>query len=451
MEATNRLAQLIHETSFEQLPPDVREYSKSLAMSALGAVVAGSALPAGRIIVDHVRSMGGRAECTVPGTGFRTSVESAALANGTFAHATEYEDDSMPDGVSAYTLFPPILALAEKLKAPGKAVVEAFVVGQEVQSRLGLDFMEAKRRGYLNLSLTGVLGAAAAAAKLLGLNVELIKMALSIAASQGCGILRQTGSTAHFLEMGVAGRNGVASALLAAEGFTGREDILEGPQGFCDIMNGGKVLEPKDVVDNWGRPFRVMAVGIKRYPCCYLLQRIIDGVIELKRTWRFSAVEVDGVEVEVNPMFSQIIKFPQPATAEEARFSLPHAVSVALLDDQISLKSYSDERVKDAACREVGGRVKTTVHDEWEWGPMTGSNPVTVVLKDGRKFSKDCTTAKGQPPDLLPIDDVVYKYRICTQGVLGKKEIDASIRLVIGLDGLDDVGKLMAVVAGRRK
>lgn len=170
--ASIQIAELISRTEYGRLPKEVIDYSKILALSALGATVAGSALPTSNVVRKYVHRVGGSAEATVAMAGFKASVEYAAMANGFFAHVTEYEDDSMPEGVSAYTLFPPLLALGEKLGLGGTAILEAFVAGQEVQSRFGLDCANARKRGYLNLCLVGVLGVAASAAKLLRLDVD---------------------------------------------------------------------------------------------------------------------------------------------------------------------------------------------------------------------------------------------------------------------------------------
>ncbi len=444
---TIRVAELVCKTKLDQIPREVVNYSKSLALSALGGMVAGAPIPSGKAVTRYIQRMGGNPEATVVASGFKTSVENAALANGHFAHTTEYEDDSMPEGVSAYTLYPPLFALSERLGSPGSRLLEAFAVGYEVQSRLGIDCNNARKRGYLNLSLTGALGIAAGAAKLLDLDVERTAWALSLAASQGCGLTRQTGTDAHFIEMGVAGRDGLASALWAAEGLTGSTTIFEGPKGFLDLKTAGEVSKPADVVNKWGIPYRVMAVGIKSYPCCYHLQRYIQGVVDLKKAHGFRAGDVERVEVEVNPMVPQFIRYPEPRNMAEARFSMPHSLAVAILDDRITLRSFSDERVKDKDTRGLSQRVKMIVHEDWQYGALAGPYPLAVILKDGTRLSKDCKKVNGQPPDLLPVEQVIQKYRLCTEDLLAEDKIQESIRRTLGLEELDNVARLMDTVA----
>jgi 2-methylcitrate dehydratase PrpD len=130
----------------------------------------------------------------------------------------------------------------------------------------------------------------------------------------------------------------------------------------------------------------------------------------------------------------------------EARFSMPHGLAVALLDDRITLRSFSDERVKDGDARELRQRVKMIVHEEWPYGALAGPYPLTLILKDGARISKDCGKVHGQPPDLLPVEQVIQKYRLCTEDLLAQDRIQESIRMILGLEELDNVARLMDTV-----
>src|SRR5690606_31595290 len=141
----------------------------------------------------------------------------------------------------------------------------------EAQARIGLACLQARRNGYMVLSLAGSIGCAVAAAKLLGLNENQTTMAISIAASQGSGIGYQTGTMAHIVEMGFAARNGIAAALMAKQGMTGQPDVLEADRGLMMMITGGKIDNPDAIIGDWGKPYRLMQIGIKSYPCCYHL------------------------------------------------------------------------------------------------------------------------------------------------------------------------------------
>jgi len=131
----------------------------------------------------------------------------------------------------------------------------------------------------------------------------------------------------------------------------------------------------------------------------------------------------------------------------EARFSMPHSLAVAILDDRITLRSFSDERVKDKDACGLSQRVKMIVHEDWQYGALAGPYPLTVILKDGTRLSKDCKEVNGQPPDLLPVEQVIQKYRLCTEDLLAEDKIQESIRRTLGLEELDNVAKLMDTVA----
>ena len=214
-------------------------------------------------------------------------------------------------------------------------MIEAFVLGYEAQARIGLACREARRLGYMVLSLAGSIGCAVAAAKLLGLDATGTTMAISLAASQASGIGYQTGSMAHIVEMGFSARNGLTAALLAAEGFTGQPDVLEAPRGLFNIITAGKVDDPAKVLTDWGVPYRVLDVGIKHYPCCYHLQRIIETTLELREQRGLTAGDIEAIDVEVNAFFPTVVQHPEPHDDIEAQFSLPHALAIAMLEPRV--------------------------------------------------------------------------------------------------------------------
>lgn len=443
MQTTREVSERICATAFSDFSPEVVAYSKTLTLSALGAMIAGALRTSGQIMTKYVRRVGGNPEATVMGTALKTNVETAAIANATFAHSTEYEDDSFPEAVSSYTIFPVVLALGEHLKASGREIIESFVVGYEVQSRIGLACQEARRRGMLTLSWAGTLGCTAAAAKLLKLDVQRTTMALSLASSQCSGIAHQTGTTAHTFEMGISGRNGLTSALLAAEGFTGQPDILEAPRGLFHILNGGKIPSTEEVFANWGKPFRLLEIGIKMYPCCYHLQRIIEAILNLKRDHQLAPKDVKEVRVEVNLFIPQVIQYPEPSNEDEAQFSLPHAVAAAVIEDTISPSSFGDAKLQDASFREMRKKVKMVVREDWGWATIGWSPIITVVLNNGKELRTTLGSAKGQPPNRLDFDAVVEKYRICTEPRLGARNVHRSVNMVRALENCEDIGEII--------
>jgi len=447
IQTTQAVAEQICATGFRDLPDDVASYGKTLALSALGAMVAGASRVSGRIMTRFAERAGGSPHAAIMGTRFRAGAETAAMINAAFAHSTEYEDDSFPEAVSSYTIFPVAFALGEYLKSSGQELLEAFVLGYETQARIGLACPETRRHGMLTLSVAGTLGCAAAAAKLLKLDPGRTTMALSLAASQCSGIAHQTGTMAHTLEMGIAARNGATSALLAADGATGQPDIFEAERGLFHIINGGKVPSAADVLGQWGQPYRTMAIGIKSYPCCYHLQRIIEALVELRRKQRFTADEVAEVTVEVNLFIPQVIQYPEPRDEDQSQFSLPHAVAAALLEERVGPDSFGEKSITDASFRRTRAKVKTVVREEWGWATIGWTPIITVSLKNGQKHVLRPERASGQPPHHFSFDQVTEKYRVCLDSRVDKGKIDRSIEMLRKLEHCADVGMVVRELA----
>lgn len=443
---TREIAQRITSTRYDQIPENVANYSKTLAVSALGAMLAGPQSAGSDIMTRYVKRAGGTPEATVFGANHKTSVEWAALANATYAHATEYEDDSFPEAVSSYTLFPAIFALGQHLNSSGRTVLEAFIVAYETQARIGIACREARRLGYMVLALAGALGCAAAAAKLLGLDEKGTAHALSIAASQGSGVGYQTGSMAHIAEMGFAARNGLTAALLAADGFTGQLDVMEAPRGLLNLITAGKVDNAPGILNDWGRPYRVLEVGIKSYPCCYHLQRMIESTLEQREAGNISADAISEIQIDVNAFFPTVVQYLEPRNEIEAQFSLPHAVAAALLEPRILPSSFSRAKIDSSAFRELRSKVRMVVREDWGWAPTGWTPKIVYRLTNGKEVSVEPQLSKGQPPNLLTFDACIEKYRGCVEGLIPEDRIVRSVEIMRSLESCNDIAELVETV-----
>ncbi|WP_436639446.1 MmgE/PrpD family protein [Microbaculum sp. FT89] len=446
MNITREIAARVATTRFEDFSDHDVAYSKTLAMSALGAMVAGPHCAGSDIVTRYVKRAGGAAEASVLGASMKAPVEMAALANGTYAHATEYEDDSFPEAVSSYTLFPAILALGEKLGSDGKDVIAAFILSYEAQARIGLACREARRLGYMVLSLAGSIGCALGAARLLHLDTEKTANAIAVAASQASGLGYQTGTMSHIAEMGFAARNGLTAALLASDGFTGQKDILEAPRGLFNIITAGNVENPEAILEDWGKPFRINEIGIKSYPCCYHLQRMIETTLAIREEG-VSVEDIDNITVEVNAFFPTVVQHEEPNDEIQAQFSLPHAMAIAMLEPRVLPAGFSKAKINDPAFAAFRKKVRTVVREDWGWTPTGWTPNITYNLTDGRTITRRPETAKGQPPALLGFDECVPKYRGCVEGIVAEADIARSIEIMAELETREDVGDLMRAVA----
>jgi len=445
--STKEIARFVCNTGYKDFPSEVVNLTKSLCLRQLGATLAGSALPPGKIIIEYVKNQKATPDAGILGAGFRTSAEYAAFANGTLFHATELEDVSFPEGQWTCSVYPAVFALGEKLKSSGRAMIEAIILGQEVAARIGLVCVDAVARGWLPASVWSNMGVAAAAAKLLKLDLEGTTMALSLAASQAGGLARQTGTGAHLFEAGTAARNGICAATLAKGGFSGNPTILEGRNGLCDLFAGQPDFE-------WTDEFRTLAIGMKKYPCCYQMHRQIDGMLELIKKHNISFEDVKDIEVGLNTTVGLgYLKYPQPETGEDARFSVPHGIAACLLDGHVFFDTFTDEKARDPKFKEARKKVNVVVHPEYNPGFFTFESPLIVRMKDGTEYKKVCVTAKGDPSDRLNDAEILKIYMDCIDfaGTVSRGDAKKAAEMVMAMDQLNDVSEVMSIFTFPKK
>jgi 2-methylcitrate dehydratase PrpD len=348
-----------------------------------------------------------------------------------------------------YNVIPSVLAVGEALRSNGREIIEAFAVGYEIQAKLALHAPGMFAIGHHTSPTTGAVGSAVGAAKLLQLSPDQIRHAMSTAATNACGLMRQTGYMCHLVECGLAAKNGVTAALWARDGFTGDPEIIEGSRGFIDTYSAGQ-YDLKGLVESLGKPFRIMEVGIKQYPCCYFTQRLIDGVKDLKEKYKLSADDVDVIEVYTAPYFRRLIHYPDPANGEEARFSIEHILAAVLLGEKIFLDLFTVEKVNDPRIVETKKKIKAIPDPSREKDVtfMSGNDKVIVKLKNGKQHEIICKVAKGDPPNYMSESQVKAMLKDCVAyaGFLSDKNLDRVCDIVFNLEKVNDITELMNTV-----
>jgi len=446
MSLAERIAEYVCSTGIEDFSPAVVERAKGLCLSALGSTVLGSTMAVSRTMADYVRQTGSNAQAGVVGMGFRASREWAAALNCISSHCTEYEDVAWPEAQYTCFLLPAMFTLGDALGASGRAVLEAIVIGFEVAARPGMTCSDhgAAARGFLSCANVGTIGAAAGAAKLMGLDRSTTRDAITLAASLGGGLVRQTGSAAHVVEAGFAARDGIMAASLAAQGIGGTPTIFDGKQGYFDALAG----QPEIAFDlGRGDDLRVMAVGYKKYPCCYLLQRIIDALRAMIDDHGLDAADVAKVEVEVNEAFPNIVKFEKPVDVEQARFSLPFMVAAVLAGEPMDWRTFSEDALGNPQILDQLHKTVTTIIPNSGFEQLSRSNRIIITLADGETLTTVCSVAHGDASDPLSTEEVAAGFLAKTEALLSRDAAADVTRMVASLDTLPDVRPLMALMA----
>jgi 2-methylcitrate dehydratase PrpD len=450
MGVTTELSEWILKASYSDLPDETVEFTKGLLLKTIAAMVVGSREPLGKKIIAYQSRMGGLPEVGVVGAGFRTSVESAAFANGVLAHAPEMEDVHFfpnNEAVGTVWMFPAILSLGEKLLSSGKEIIEASVISFEVAGRLGQAAPGIGiRRGINTATWFGALGTTAAAARLLGLSIEQTENALSIAAAQCAGLGDQTGYNAHTLEAGYSCRAGVLSAFLAEAGANGLPDIVgEGRRLFAPVGEDG-VIDLTKVTNGLGKPpFDVHNIEFKKYIGCGYLHPSVDALMMLVNEQNINYEDVERVEAEVVPFHALVCDRPVPETFAAARFSFQFLLAEVLLRGKVDYSTFQTEaKLFDPKFREAESKVKLIVREDLPEG-YKGAR-VTVIKKNGRKLVKDLKAFLGHPKNPLTLEQIRDVCRPYLDIVLREGQRNRVEELTLNMEKLADIRELMNIL-----
>jgi len=446
---TEKIAKFIVETDNRQIPDEAFKMAKRCFVDCLGASLAGAKQPEGSIITELVRGFGGFPEAGIIASGFKTSVPLAALANGTIAHALDYDDISTKFlAHPSVNLVPAILALGESKKISGKEILTSYIMGFEAGANLGnIMGMTFFGRGWHATSILGSIGASAAAARILKLDVQETRMALGMAASLAGGLKINFGTMTKPLHTGNAARNGILAAMLAGRGFTAHDAAFEGRNGLCQIYSGIE-CDFQNIEEAIGKTWYIISPGVKfkPYPCCASVAGCADAILELKSRYDISPDDVSEIECRVSPLMIETgASIHLPKTGQEGRFSLQYDMAIAIIEGELSLKQYTDEKVKSPKAQELMKKVKTTFPEGIGMG-MEEPQEVVVRLTNGREVSHRVERHKGTAENPLTDDELFSKFRDCALSALDTKGVEETLNLLWHLDELQDIDRLMELV-----
>ncbi|WP_426955457.1 MmgE/PrpD family protein [Muricoccus radiodurans] len=375
----------------------------------------------------------------------------AALVNGTAAHALDYDDvlDPAMSHPSA-ALVPAVLALAEAENASGAEALDAFLVGFEVLARLGeaMNLVHYQRGWHTTLSL-GSMGVAAACARMLRLDAGRMAMAISLATSMAGGSKRQFGTMAKPLHAGLAAKNGLVAAQLAASGVTAVDDPFEGRWGYIELMAGDTAPGLARAVQRIGDPPAMEQYGAwaKAYPCCASTHRPVDAL----RSLGLRPDAVTRIEAAVSEVAAANLRYRIPHTPNEARFSLPYCLAATLADGTLTVSSFTPEAIARPTLRPIMERVTMTVDPE-----LTADRPVTesfergtldVTLADGTRKRVAVLTPRGHPDAPLSEADLEAKFRDCASPALTPAAVDAALERLSHFGRLERVSELTSTLS----
>lgn len=443
---TETLIDKVLAIEYRSLPREAIDMTRQVTLDGLAVILAGSTEPlgVGRISTQYVREMGGGPQATVIAGGFKTSMLNAAYANGTMAHALDFDNTWYPLNHPTSPTLPAVLAIAENYRLSGEKIVAAIVAAFEVQGRLRMAATGMETgSGFHKPGMTGTFGAVAAAAKLLDLDRQQTLMAFGIAGSRAGSMSINTGSMTKSSHSGHAARMGIECAVLAKMGWTASADVF-GPKGFFDTFMPGNA-KPHLLTENFGAPYRMVdpGVGFKKYPSNYFTHRSIDAALALREQYAIRPTDIGRVEV-IFPRFEYVNR-PQPQTGLDGKFSVQYTTLVALLDGEITVDSFTNERRFAPDVAALLPKVKLTVDDSIPADFDRMHVIVNLWLNDGRELSKRVDRLSGWVGLPLTREQRLKKFFSCTRRVLDEKAAQRMLALVEQLEVLPDVTELMDI------
>lgn len=426
---------------------------KQTVMDCLAATLAGTTEDVSRKLVEHVAD-GANQPSTLIGHARRTTPLGAALANGTMAHACDYDDTSESMcGHPTAPMLPAVLAAAEMRNRSGLDVLAAVAAGLEVATKLGkASGYEQYHSGWHATATLGVLAAAAGAARALGLDRAGVATALGIAASRVGGLRANIGTMTKPLHVGFAAHNGLEAALLAESGVTASPTALDGTFGFLKVYAPEKG-SAEGVAESLGNPFDVLSPGIayKLYPSCWDTHGTIDGTLSLKNAHGLTPKDIKKVRSGLPPHVGGDLPHADPKTPLEAKFSMQFCVACALVKGRVTLKEFVPEVVNDPEVRALIAKVELVYRPELADGsPFTGPSSVEIETTDGRQLRTVVRRMKGHPENPFSQQDFEFKFRTAAERALDPRRIELALGLINGLDKVANVRELMDALVPTR-
>ena len=452
MRVTDRVVDFINDTTLSDVSEEVQYLGKRAILDTLGVSLAGSGDESIRILLEALEGRQGSPKSSLIGIGRRTDSLSAAMINGTMAHALDFDDvnDSCMGHPSA-PILPAVIALGEELGISGAAVLEAFLIGFEIQCKLGSAVGKSHyAKGWHATATLGTMGSAAASAKLMGLDKKATKITLGIAASLASGIRINFGTMTKPLHVGEAARNGIFASLLASKGFTATANIFDHPVDFSQVFSEDE-MDKGYLMESLGAPWDILSPGItvKKYPCCNKTHRTLDATLGLVLDHSPQPNDIAQVVITIPPGEDVPLIYSKATTGLEGKFSMQFCVASAIVDGKIGFATFETNQVERTEVQKLSDKV-ALVTDASQAPVVIDSGGyvyVSITMKNGRILNRRIEKATGTPTYPLSDKDLKDKFRACTGTILHANEIESAITSIYSLEGVPSISELMGLLS----
>lgn len=442
MNETREVARFASTLEYESIPSQAILAAKSYILDCLGCGLAATDLPWSRMVADLALESGATGPCTILGIPWGTSPPYAALVNGTMIGGFETDHVFSPGSCHpGASVFPALLAVAEKEHLSGQNFLTSLVAGYEVVCRIGRAATRAVEdlAGFHGPATNGPFGAAVAVARALALSPDQTANAMGIAGSSASGLLEFSvdGSMIKRLHMGRASHLGLESTFLAQKGFTGPHTILEGSHGFLKVFSPDP--HPELLLEGLGETYIMTAsLQIKTYPCHIRAHPFVDALIRFKAQHSFDAKQVQEIRVFLTPHDAGRHGQQQPATLLAAQYSIPYSIAVALWRDLVNPQAFGEGTEREEQIRNTALGIQLRNLEN----ASAGQGPSIEIRISDEWYHLDAMDYKGSPTNPYTFDDICNKFRLYASTAMKQRAIENTIETVNKLDYVTDIANL---------
>jgi 2-methylcitrate dehydratase PrpD len=434
---TRTLSSFIASAQWDQLPAQVQHEAKRSILNFIATALAGCREDAVQHTLASLVTFSRVEQATVIGRTERVDALSAAFLNAASGNVFDFDDTHLRTVIHPTApVAPALFALAELRPVAGRNLLLAFALGVEIECRVGNAISpEHYARGWHITSTCGTLGAAAAAGKLLALDTERMIWAIGAAATQTGGLVECLGTQSKSLSVGNAARNGLWSALLAEQGFSGPLAPLEGRQGYFGAL-APSALDWSALTKGLGETWELLQNTYKPYPGGVVVHPVIDAALALRQEPGVAPETIERIVVRGHPLLAKRADRPHVTTGREAQVSVQHSVAAALLFGEAGLTQFTDACVRDPAVQALRARVQVEQDETID----VAAASMKIWTRDGKSHVVTVPAARGSLARPLSDREIEDKLRKLAAGWCPDHDVQPVIDAVWALDRADDAG-----------
>ena len=411
---TRNLARFILATGFADLPAAVQHQGARTLLNWVGCAIGGARHQTVANAMAALSPFFGPPQATLLGRSERADILHAALLNGISSHVLDFDDTHIETAIHpAAPVAPAILGLAEFMPVSGRDFMAALVVGIETEFRIGVAVTPAHYKvGWHITGTAGVFGSAAAVGKLLKLNEQQMIWALGLAASQPVGLRESFGSMNKSFNPGRAASNGIFAAMLASKNFTSSDGMIEAKRGWANTISTKQ--DYNEILGDLGKRYEAALNTYKPFACGIVMHPAIDAAIQLRNENKLTADQIERVDLKVHPLVLELTGKKTPHEGLEGKFSIYHAVAVAIVEGAGGEKQFSNRAVNDETVVALRSKISPVITP----GIDPAQVDMTVVLKDGRQLHRHIEHAIGSAEMPMTDKQLETKFADLADGII---------------------------------